>query len=143
MDDATRRAIEWDCTKLINRYTLLNDAADWDAVAALYTEDGQMARPSAPDKPVVGRDTILAGFKSRPARAARHTVTNIVVDALSETEATAYSVIVLYQGIASEDGGLPTRDPKGPLVGYYKDKLRKTAEGWLFAERVGGLDFAA
>jgi len=35
MDEATRRAIEWDCTKLINRYTLLNDAADWDAVAAL------------------------------------------------------------------------------------------------------------
>lgn len=143
MDDAIRRAIEWDCTKLINRYTLLNDAADWDAVAALYTEDGQMARPSAPDKPVIGRETILAGFKSRPARAARHTVTNIVVDVLSETEATAYSVIVLYQGIASEDGGLPTRDPKGPLVGFYKDKLRKTAEGWRFAERVGGLDFAA
>lgn len=143
MDDATRRAIEWDCTKLINRYTLLNDAADWEAVAALYTEDGQMARPSAPDKPVVGRDAILAGFKSRPARAARHSVTNIVVDALSESEATAYSVIVLYQGIASEDGGLPTRDPKGPLVGFYKDKLRKTAEGWRFAERVGGLDFAA
>ena len=142
IDEATRRAIEWDCTKLINRYTLLNDAADWDAVAALYAEDGQMARPSAPDKPIVGREAILATFKSRPARAARHVVSNIVVDVLSETEATAMSVIVLYQGIASESGGLPARDTSGPLIGTYTDRLRKTADGWQFAERRGGLDFA-
>ncbi|MCW2381788.1 MULTISPECIES: nuclear transport factor 2 family protein [unclassified Sphingobium] len=143
LDDATRRAIEWDCTTLINRYTLLNDAADWDAVAALYTEDGQMARPSAPDQPIKGRDAILATFKSRPARAARHVVSNVVVDVVSEIEATALSVIVLYQGVASETGGLPVRDPKGPLIGTYADRLRKTPEGWRFAERRGGLDFAA
>ena len=142
VDETTRRAIEWDCTKLINRYTLLNDAADWDAVAALYTEDGQMARPSAPDKPIVGREAILATFKSRPARAARHVVSNIMVDVLSETAATAMSVIVLYQGIASESGGLPARDPSGPLIGTYTDRLRKTAQGWQFEERRGGLDFA-
>jgi len=142
VDEAIRRAIEWDCTKLINRYTLLNDAADWDAVAALYTEDGQMARPSAPDSPVVGRDAILAAFRSRPARAARHVVSNIVVDVVSETEATALSIIVLYQGTDSPEGGLPIRDPKGPLIGTYTDRLRKTAEGWRFAERRGGLDFA-
>ena len=142
IDEATCRAIEWDCTKLINRYTLLNDAADWDAVAALYTQDGQMARPSAPDKPIVGREAILATFKSRPARAARHVVSNIVVDVLSETEATAMSVIVLYQGIASESGGLPARDTSGPLIGTYTDRLRKTADGWQFEERRGELDFA-
>ena len=142
VDEAIRRAIEWDCTKLINRYTLLNDAADWDAVAALYTEDGQMARPSAPDSPVVGRDAILAAFRSRPARAARHVVSNIVVDVVSETEATALSIIVLYQGSENPEGGLPIRDPKGPLIGTYTDRLRKTAEGWRFAERRGGLDFA-
>lgn len=142
MDEATRRAIEWDCTKLINRYTLLNDAADWDAVAALYTQDGQMARPSAPDKPIVGREAILAAFKARPGRAQRHVISNIVVDAISETEARAVCVIVLYQGTASADGGLPARDPSGPLIGTYTDRLRKTAEGWRFAERRGGLDFA-
>ena len=142
IDETTRRAIEWDCAKLINRYTLLNDAADWDAVAAFYTEDGQMARPSAPDKPIVGREAILANFKSRPARAARHVVSNIVVDVVSETEATAMSVIVLYQGIANESGGLPARDTSGPLIGTYTDRLRKTAQGWQFAERRGGLDFA-
>ena len=142
MTDAERIAIEWACTRLINRYTLLNDAADWDALAMLYAHDGQMARPSAPDKPIVGRAAILAGFKSRPARAARHVVSNIVVDVESDMAASAYSVILLFQGVAGDSDGLPKRDPNGPLVGFFKDRLVKTAEGWLFASRVGGLDFA-
>ncbi len=142
MTDEERQSIEWACARLINLYTLLNDAADWDGVANLYDVDGRMARPSAPAKPIVGRDTILATFKSRPPRAARHVVSNIVVDVVSPTEATAMSVLVLYQGEANPEGGLPIRDPKGPLVGYYKDRLVKTGEGWRFAERVGGLDFA-
>jgi hypothetical protein len=142
MTDDERLAAEWACTRLINRYTLLNDAADWAAVAALYTPDGSMARPSAPDKPVVGREAILAAFTSRPPRAARHVVSNIVVDVESETEARASSIIVLYQGTGETRDGLPVRDPKGPLIGTYTDRLKKTEEGWRFASRIGGLDFA-
>lgn len=142
MTNEERQSIEWACTRLINLYTLLNDANDWEAVASLYAPDGSMARPSAPDQPIVGREAILAAFLSRPARAARHIVSNVVVDVLSETEASAYSVLTLFQGQPNPDGGLPIRDPKGPLVGYYKDRLVKTGEGWRFAERIGGLDFA-
>jgi len=141
MDEATRRAIEADCTRLINLYALRNDAGDWDAVAALYADDGLMTRPSAPDKPIIGREAILSAFKSRPARASRHACSNIVVDVESETQASAFSVILLFQGEASADGGLPVRDPKGPLVGWFKDRFVKTADGWRFAERRGGLDF--
>lgn len=142
MTDAERLAAEWACTRLINLYTLLNDAADWDAVAALYTPDGRMARPSAPDKPVIGREAILAAFRSRPPRAARHVISNIVVDVESETNARARCVIVLYQGTGETKDGLPVRDTGGPLIGTYTDRLRRTAEGWRFAERIGGLDFA-
>lgn len=142
LDDESRRAIEWNCTKLINRYTLLSDAEDWPAVAALYTEDGKMARPSAPDLPIIGRTAILAAFSARPPRAARHVVANVVVDAVSEQEARATSVILLYQGNGEQRAGRPVRDGSGPLVGTYRDLLRKTPEGWQFAERIGGLDFA-
>ena len=55
-------------TELITRYATLNDTADWEAVAELYTEDGRMSRPTAPDEFVSGRAAILAAF--RPARAA-------------------------------------------------------------------------
>lgn len=143
MDDQSRLAIEWACTRLINRYALHNDAGEWEAVAALYAEDGLMTRPSAPDKPIVGREAILAAFRSRPARASRHAVSNIVVDVESETQASAFSVILLFQGEAAQDGGLPVRDPKGPLVGWFRDRFVRTDEGWRFAERRGGLDFAA
>lgn len=142
MTDGERQSIEWACTRLINLYTLLNDANDWQGVASLYAPDGSMARPSAPDQPIRGRDAILAAFLSRPARAARHIVSNVVVDVQNEAEASAYSVLTLFQGLPNPEGGLPIRDPKGPLVGFYKDRLVKTDEGWRFAERIGGLDFA-
>jgi hypothetical protein len=142
MWDEDRQSVEWACTRLINLYALLNDAADWDGVAGLYTEDGQMARPSAPDAPIIGRDAILAALRARPPRAARHVISNIVVDVDGENEARAMSVILLFQGEAGENGALPTRDRTGPLVGFFKDRLVKTDEGWRFAERIGGLDFA-
>lgn len=142
MTDGERQSIEWACTRLINLYTLLNDANDWQGVASLYAPGGSMARPSAPDQPIRGRDAILAAFLSRPARAARHIVSNVVVDVQNEAEASAYSVLTLFQGLPNPEGGLPIRDPKGPLVGFYKDRLVKTDEGWRFAERIGGLDFA-
>jgi len=137
-----RQSIEWACTRVINLYALLNDAADWEGVAGLYTVDGQMARPSAPNNPVVGREAILAALKARPPRAARHVISNIVVDVDGENEARAMSVILLFQGQAGEEGTLPTRDQTGPLVGYFKDRMVRTDEGWRFAERIGGLDFA-
>ncbi len=144
MDEQTRRAIEWDCARLINLYMRFNDAGDHDGVASLFTEDGVLARPTMPDKPIIGRDAILAGFRARPAGIRmRHAVTNIIVDVESETQARATSVMLLYraQGPAGE-GALPPRNPADPLVGYFNDRLRKTAEGWRFTERMGGLDFA-
>lgn len=142
MTEEQRRAIEADCTRLINLYANGNDAGDWDAVAALYTEDGLMRRPSGGD-PVVGRAAILAGFKARPPRTQRHVVANTVVDVLGPDEATAFSAIILYQGDVTSDGSLPQMSANSPLVGWYRDRLVRTAEGWRFAERVGGLDFRA
>ena len=142
MTEDQRRAIEADCIRLINLYANCNDAGDWDAVAALYTEDGQMRRPSGGD-PVAGRAAILAGFKARPPRTQRHVVANTVVEVLGPDEATAFSAIILYQGDVTSDGSLPAMSANSPLVGWYRDRLVRTGEGWRFAERVGGLDFRA
>lgn len=136
-----RRAAEADIAKLIVRYALLNDAQDWNAVADMYLEDGRMARPSSPDAFVEGRAAILASFTARPARASRHVVSNIVVDLDGPDAARATSVIVLYMG-DSVESGLPTMAANAPLVGTFRDRLVKTGDGWRFAERVGGLDFA-
>jgi len=136
-----RRAIEADCEKLIRRYVNLNDAQDWEAVAALYTEDARFARPSKPGEFVEGRAAILASFTARPPRAQRHIIANTVVDVEDADHARAFSVIVLYMGDVPEEGGLPVQDAKSPLIGTFTDRLVRTGEGWRFAERVGGLDF--
>ena len=143
LDEQTRRAIEWDCARLINLYMQLNDAGDWNGVADLFTEDGALYRPTIPDKAIAGREAIREGFKARPATAVtRHVVSNIVVEAESETEASATSIMLLFRGQATEDGSLPAHHSADPLVGFFKDRLRKTANGWRFVERRGGLDFA-
>jgi hypothetical protein len=132
LTEDTRRAIEWDCAALINLYATLNDAARWAEVAALYTEDGSMTRPSAPDAPIVGRDAILAAFESRPARTTRHVTANIVVTVLDADTATATSAMLLF-----------TAADAPPLVGGFADHLRRVpGEGWRFAERRGSLTFA-
>ena len=141
MTDDERRAIEADCERLMKRYVNLNDAQDWAAVAALYTEDARFARPSRPGVFVEGREAILASFLARPARAQRHVIANVVVEVDDEDHARAFSVIVLYQGDPAPAGELPARDPSSPLVGTFTDRLVRTHDGWRFAERVGGLDF--
>ena len=139
MNDDTRRAIEADVTRLIHEYVWANDAQDWEKCASLYTSDAVFRRPSGGD-PVVGREAILASFTARAPRAQRHVMANTLVDVVSEKEATVKSVIVLYMGDAAEEG-LPVQDPKSPLIGTFEDRVVRTAEGWRFAERTGGLDF--
>ena len=128
MTDDERRAIEWECTRLINLYATLNDEARWEEVAALYAEDGLMTRPTAPDAPIVGRAALLAAFLGRPARTSQHVVGNIVVEVESGDAASAKSVILLF---TSREGP--------PLIGTYRDRFARTAEGWRFPERRGAL----
>ena len=142
MTEDERRAIEIDCERLIKLYVNLNDAQDWPAVAALYTEDARFARPSQPGVFIEGREAILASFLARPARAQRHVIANTVVDVEDANHARAFSVIVLYQGDVAEPGELPTMSANSPLVGTFADKLVRTRDGWRFAERLGALDFA-
>jgi hypothetical protein len=122
------RAIE----RLILDYAAHNDAAAWEAVAALYVAEGRMSRPTAPDVYIEGREAILAAFRERPARRSRHICANIRVEIESAGEARATSQILLFTSAGA-----------APLVGTYHDRLVLTGEGWRFAERRGSLDFPA
>lgn len=130
MTEEERRAAEHDCARLIALYANLNDEARWDEVSALYAEDGVMVRPTAPDAPIQGREAILAAFKSRPARTTRHICSNVVITVESPDTASGVSAMLLFTGAAA------------PLVGSFRDRFVRTAEGWCFAERRGSLTFA-
>lgn len=129
MNAEQRRAIEQDCARLIALYANLNDAARWDDVAALYSQGGRMARPTAPDDWIEGRDAILAAFLARPARTTRHICSNVVVDVLNENEAVGTSAMLLFTG-----------EP-APKVGSFHDRFIRTEAGWRFSERRGSMTF--
>ncbi len=124
-----RRAIEQDCARLVALYANLNDAARWEDVAALYAEDGRMARPTAPDDWIVGRDAILTAFRSRPARTTRHVCSNVVIDVLDESHASGESAMLLFTGEGA------------PKVGSFHDRFVRVQGEWRFAERRGSLTF--
>lgn len=127
MTEDQRRAIEADCARLIALYANLNDEARWEDVAALYTDDGLMTRPTAPDAPIVGRAAILAAFQARPPRKTRHVCSNVVIDVEDHASARGTSAMVLFT-----KGGVP-------LAGSFHDRFVLTADGWRFAERRGSL----
>jgi len=136
MSDLTaieRLLIEHAITRRIHLYARLNDAGDYQALAALYTEAGRFARPTDPDNFVEGRDAILASFLARPARLGRHVMANIVVDVENATTARAISTILLFLG---GDGADPV-PIAATLVGEFADRLEKIGGDWLFAERRG------
>ncbi len=142
LTDLDRVLAEQACIRLVNQYAFASDRGDYEALAAMYTEDGVFARPTLPDKPVVGRQAIFEGFKARPPGTNRHVMTNVVVEVQSASEATGECYIVLYRGPAGEAGALPAMNPV-PLVGQFKDRFVRQDGRWLFKERLGSLAYAA
>jgi ketosteroid isomerase-like protein len=129
MTDLETILAEREIERLILDYAAHNDASDWDAVAAMFVDNGRVSRPIAPDDFTQGREAILAAFKARPLRKTRHIVSNIRVDVGGNT-ATASSQILLFTG-----------PDMAPLVGSYSDVLTHDGNGWRFVERRGSLDF--
>lgn len=129
MTEAQRLAIEWHCARLVALYANLNDEARWEELAELYTIDGAMARPTAPDKLILGRAAILAAFQSRPSRKTRHICTNVVIDVTSATAARGVSAMLLMQ---------PNTPP---LAGSFHDTFQLTDDGWRFCQRRGSLSW--
>ena len=142
MTPEQRRAIEWDVTRLINMYANLNDLKQWAEVAATYLDDGEMIRPSAPHQPIVGRAAILESLLARSAeRFTKHLCTNVVVSALSASEATAYSAYAIYSGAREADRSPPLLEKKAPTVCEFHDRLILTPAGWRFRRREGVILF--
>ncbi|MFT8246425.1 nuclear transport factor 2 family protein [Roseomonas sp. BN140053] len=137
LTEAERFAVEWACTRLIHRFALLNDAGDYAAVAALFTEDGSFARPAAPDSPVQGRDAILRFFRDRPARVTRHLMNNVVVTAEAPDRASASSYVTLFT--APGGSTLPAKADPGIAIGRYDDQLVREDAEWRFVCRRGSM----
>jgi hypothetical protein len=124
------------CTQQIYRLARLNDANAFEAVSALFTEDGVLIRPSDPDRPIHGRPAILAALASRPPRPVRHVLSNVEVVIESDTRAVVVSTVVMYSGKAPETPG----EIASIAIGSYTDVLCPVRDEWLIKERRGKID---
>ncbi len=138
VDTNTALANAYACEQLIRRFALCNDAGDYEALAAMFTEDGSFARPAEPDNPVRGRDAVRAFFRDRPGRFTRHIVANVVVDMEDEDRAQASSYVLLYVADSTQ-GQAPYPLCAPVLVGQFHDLLVRDADGWKFLSRRGSL----
>jgi len=109
------------------RYAHAFDAGDGDALAALFTADGQFVPPGA--DPLVGTEA-LRGFvsaRTSDAPGMRHLVVNIVVDAEGDgARGSAYFLAFRLGG----DGQLRLRN-----LGRYDDRFVRAGDGWRIARR--------
>lgn len=124
------------CTELIVRYAYLNDERRFEELAALFTEDGLLYRPSAPGHAIRGREAVLAAFRKRPAETMTfHVCSDILIDVHDADRAQGRSRILLLSAPRPADGTTPQAG--APAPGVFHDRFALTEEGWKFAERRG------
>ena len=136
MDDAARIAIEQACRRLVVQFAKFNDDWDHEALAALFVEDCEFARPLDPELPYFGRDKVHAIFRDRKARLTRHVMTNILITVVSADEARGNSYVTMLSSPHTD--GWP-REAEGIFVGAFDDVFVRTADGWKFKSRRGNV----
>jgi ketosteroid isomerase-like protein len=125
------------CRDTVARAARLVDQQDYEAFAALFTEDGVLQRPNA--EPLLGRAAMVAAYRARPAtRITRHLLAGTVVDVLSADEALAFSAVLLWVGDRADAEGPSGRPARGAQVaGEFEDRLRRGDDGrWRISHRI-------
>jgi hypothetical protein len=138
MDVNDQAAIERACARLISEYAFLNDQRRYEELAALFTPDARLLRPSAPDKAIVGHDAILEAFSKRPLDVMTfHVCTDVIVTVDDGSSAHARSRILLLSTKRPEPETSKPAVADTPVPGVFHDKFKLTEGGWKFAERRG------
>jgi SnoaL-like domain len=134
VDPVDRILAERACERLLYRYAELVDFGNASRLAELFTEDGVW---EADDLVLEGRDAIRTHFLRREAkvrRVSRHVCTNVAVDLVSPDEATGLCYFVNYRHDRQEgDLSLPVPAEVPKYMGEYRDRFRRTSDGWLLA----------
>ena len=138
MDDGQRLAIELACGKLPLLFAKYADNGDADAMGQLFTTDCEFSRPFQPDYPFYGRAAVEGVFRKRPPILVRHIVTNVLVEAITETRARGTNYLTMLSSHASTQ---PPQEAGALYVGGFEDEyvLDQSEPGgvWRFARRAG------
>lgn len=132
MDSAERRAIEWDCAQLLNRFYGLLDEKRYDDLAGLFAADGVWVRLG---KELIGPKAIVAAMAEREDWITMHVVTNIRIDIRDADHAETMQYITLYrhEGWDAAKGPAPVVLPLAIL--HHRDHLVREGDSWKFQRK--------
>ena len=140
MDFTTRLEIEHACARCAIDYTHKVDFGDFEEFSNLFIENGVL---SVGPLHLDSRAKILEAMSQRPpGMMSRHVTSNIAIDVIDEETAVGMAYFSLYRTMVNDENGEDSPAPLPPvaIVGHYRDKFAKTADGWKFAERIGVFD---
>ena len=141
MDVSKRLEIESECARLVALYCHYVDHGEAARIADLFAKDGAWR---SPEVTMQGVDEVRRGFASRQAntaRMSRHVCNNLVVDVIDEDHAEGCVYLTLYRHDGEEGRALSPMEDQPVLVGEYRDRFVRTADGWRFADREIGVSF--
>ncbi len=117
------------------------DARDLDLLESCLTEDAQMSLCIAGGDlvgPFEGRDNIMQLYSSSmdaQSDVRKHVVSNIIIDDAESTDTlNVTSILTLF---ATQDG-----ETRLLTVGFYRDQVTQSADGWRISKRHVDLDSA-
>jgi hypothetical protein len=139
MDDTARLAAERACEALIIAYTHLADRfGDRAELPGLFTDDGIW---ESDDVRLEGRAQLEEFFGRVEAdRSTRHVSSNVAVRVTGDGTAEGLSYFTLYRHIG-EKPRVPDLDGQPVIVGQYRDRFVRTADGWRIAHRRAEVGF--
>lgn len=133
MDEDRRRAIEWDCTRMLTRFINALDAGDYETMAGLMAENGVWKRPGGD---AIGPSGLLAAMKDRRRDLiVRHVISNVAIEVIDEDNATGITYLTVYR----HRGPPPDRGPAplagAHMVGVSYNRLVREPGGWRIGEK--------
>lgn len=139
--DAEQLAAAQACRDVVVASAHTVDARDFDAFAALFTDDAVLVRPNGDT--LRGRDAILAAYRQRdPARLTRHVIGSHAVELVDACTARSRCYVIVWGGHA-DDTPTPQGRPADAtqMVGEFADELVRTDAGWRIRRRDASFAF--
>jgi hypothetical protein len=141
---------ELEIRNVIASLALLSDMGDIDEWGMLFTEDADYTTASGAGWH--GRAEIVESGRQRRARGThgpgsnnRHLSASVVVRSTGPDTAEAESYLAMYKDLIPEGDnhsaegsgtdGPAEKSPELLVLGYYRDRFRRTSEGWKVAHR--------
>ena len=131
MDDAARRAIEWDAAQLTARFYSHVDNGRLREAGASFLPDGVWHRVEGK---CTGPEQVTKALEARdPSRVSTHIINNLIVDVKDPVSVEVTATIIAYHATPAAKGPATDAHPSGMFRSI--ELWKKTAQGWKIADK--------